>query len=297
MGMNLESQPISQQIMTNDLRLRARNLTFGCTQIELSNRFTRIQRFKVTCYLVGDVLIDTGFPKIGALIEKFLAGHDLRAIACTHNHEDHAGNSRVLSIKGGCPVYLANRERLWGEGVGDLPFYRRLWFGPPPPYEPEEMPELLEGSKDRLRAIPALGHSATQVAFLSENTGTLFCGDLYISGGATAVMRHENPYETVDSLRRSARLNPERLVNGHGLILENPAKAMEEKALKIEEAAFKIVQLHRLGHIESRIERVVFQEGRMRDKIMAFVTVGEFCRRNFIRACIRHHRSRPAGSS
>jgi len=286
---NFGRAPNIRKISRDDLRLTARRYSSEITQIALSSRFTRMQRFNVTCYLVGDVLIDTGFTKIGSLIGELLGETPISAIACTHSHEDHAGNCQLLGNQHRCPVLLARPESRWEEGVGKLPLYRRIWFGSPPPYVAREMPEVVEGERTRLRAIPIPGHSATHTAFFSENDGTLFAGDLFISSGVTAVMRHENPYASIESLRRAAALSPRRLLNGHGLILDRPAKILAEKAQKIEDAAGQAVRLHEQGLSDRAIQRRVFPSGGIKDRVIEIGTAGEFSRLNFVRACIRHH--------
>ncbi|MBW1872232.1 MAG: hypothetical protein JRJ19_09215, partial [Deltaproteobacteria bacterium] len=57
-----------RKLCQKDLRLKARPVDVGVTQISLSNRISRWQGFMVTCYLVDDILIDTGFVKVGQLL-------------------------------------------------------------------------------------------------------------------------------------------------------------------------------------------------------------------------------------
>ena len=101
-------------------------------------------------------------------------------------------------------------------------------------------------------------------------------------------MAHENPWESIRSLRRLARREPELLANGHGLLVEHPARALGEKADRVEAAARQVLDLHRRGWSASRIERNVFNGGRTPDRILALITRGEFRRRNFVRAVIAH---------
>ncbi len=277
-----------KKLRHRDLRLKAVPLEHGIIQIQVSNRWSRLQGFRVTCYLVGDILVDTGFPSAEPLIAKYFSNQKMSAIACTHCHEDHAGNAGILAKMHDCPVYLANPDKQWAEGVGNMPFYRRFWWGQPPPYTPSEMPEQIH-SKDRvLSVIPTPGHSVTQVAFFEEKTGLLFTGDLYVSDGASAVMAHENPYQTIQSLRRVANVSPTRMISSHGLIIDNPVQKLLEKADKMDFAADQILTLYSSGTPEKKILQKVFQKGRSKDWVLGKVTMGEFNRLNFVRACIRH---------
>jgi ribonuclease/clavin/mitogillin len=283
---------MTKTLRQKDRRLRAEEIGDGITQISVSTRLSRLQGFDVTCFLVGEILIDTGFSKIGSLMLKCLDGRTIRAIACTHNHEDHSGNCGILARAHDCPVYLAHPEKKDEEGVGSLAPYRRIWWGWPTDYRPEPMPPEISAGGRNLKVVPTPGHSQTHVAFFQEETGILFAGDLYIAGGVTAVMSYENPYESVESLRRAAALQPRRMLNGHGLALDDPAELLLRKADKIEAAAKQVLQMHRRGVSHRRIVNKIFNNGRAKDWVTSVLTGGEFSRKNFVRACIAHRPSR-----
>ncbi len=271
-----------------DLRLEAIALPNDIIQIRMSNRWSRLQGFMATCHLAGNILLDTGFSNIETLISQYFSKHKLTAIACTHCHEDHAGNAGILAKMHDCAVYLTNPKKQWSEGVGDMRFYRRLWWGKPPPYTPSEMPEEIRSGEWVLKVVPTPGHSATQVAFFEEKRGILFSGDLYVSEGITATLAHENPYETIRSLRRVASLSPTQMISSHGLIMDSPASKLLEKADRIEQAAQRVMQLHSRNTPEKKIVHKVFSRGQSKDWLIDKISMGEFTRLNFVRSCIRH---------
>ena len=273
------------------LRLRATDIGDGITRISVSSRLSRFIGMKSTCYLVGDILIDTAFSNVGDLLVKYLDGRRIRVIALTHNHEDHSGNCGTLSRSHDCPVYLAHPESKDEEGVGKLIPYRKVGWGPPAEYQPKPMPEKIESDGRTLLAVPTPGHSQTHTAFFEEKTGLLFCGDLFIAGGVTAVMRHENPYQSVESLRRVAELKPRRMMNGHGLSLDDPAEALLSKADKIEAAAKVVLDMYYRNVPSSEILKRIFKGGRIRDWFHRNLTGEEFSRKNFIHACLNHRKS------
>ena len=279
----------SQRLGDKDICLEARDIIPGITEIRVSNRWSRKLGFWASLYLAGDILIDTGFPHASGLIDRYLAHKTISAIACTHNHEDHAGNCGVLSSRHNCPTYLANSHSQWDEGVLAMPFYRKIWWGTVPPYQAKEMPEKFINSGQTLRIIPTPGHSQTQVSFFDEGSGALFSGDLYISSGASAIMRHENPYQTIQSLRKVAELEPDILLSGHSFILKKPAARLLEKADKMKIAIAEIIRLSSAGMKESEIVKHLFKNGRVKDHLLNWISAGEFSRVNFIRACLRHN--------
>ena len=269
-------------------RLGARDVGEGVIRISLSSRVSRFVGMKACCFLVGDILIDTAFSHAADPLTGYLEDKTVNVIALTHNHEDHSGNCGSLSRAHDCPVYLAHPELKYAEGVGKLVPYRSIGWGPPSEYEPEPMPEKIESGGRTLRAVPTPGHSRTHTAFFEEATGLLFAGDIFITGGVTAIMSHENPYQSIESLRRAAKLKPRRMFNGHGLTIDDPAEALMDKADKLEAAAQQVLEMHHQGASLRKIQNAVFKTGRAKDFLLVLFTGGEFSRRCFVKACIAH---------
>ncbi len=260
----------------------------GITQVRLQHDLTRVFVLPVAFYRVGNVIVDSGYHHVGDFVVSYMQGRPLDAILLTHHHEDHSGNAAALAEEHGCPVYLRNPEQRLVEGLSDLIFYRRLFWGAPEPYTPLEPPEKVSFDGHTLRPVPIPGHSVTHTAYFDEETGSVFVGDLFVTGGVTAVMTHENPFESIRSLRRVAALSPTRMHTGHGLTIRKPVEALKEKADRIEEAAKRTIELHRSGVEIDQIPRRVFEGGYIKDKLYAAITEGEFSRECFVRACIRH---------
>ena len=259
----------------------------GVLHIRIRTLGSRALGIDVSAYLVGDLLIDTGFAYVREPVLRALRDHRISVICCTHNHEDHTGNAAALARIHGCPVYLRHAEQLWEEGVEDLAPYRLTWWGRVEPFSPLEMPETVESGGRRLRAVPAPGHSSTQTALFDEASGDVFTGDLFVSPGATAVLNWANPWEEAMSLRRVAALGPRRMLTGHGLIIDDPAAVLKLKASRIEEAARRSVEMAAAGVPPRRIVRKVFPRGRSKDRFLEFLTSRQFSRFNFVQAAVR----------
>ncbi len=260
----------------------------------MTSRWARLLGFEISAYLVGDVLVDTGFAHVRHEVLSLLDGRRIRAIACTHNHEDHTGNCGPLALTHGCPVFISNHGLRWSEGVRRLKPYRAWFWGSPGWFDAQEMPTEVVGTHRSLRALPAQGHSITHVALWEESTATVFTGDLFIAPGASAVMIQENPYDLVESLRRVAAVEPRRMLTGHGLVVDDPAPRLRAKADRIVETAARAVELHREGMADREIVRTVFPTGNRRDRIIEALTQGEFSRLNFVRAARLHLHDRPS---
>ena len=262
----------------------------GIIRLRITSRWARILGFEVSAYLVGDLLVDTGFSHVRPQVLSAFEATRIHAICCTHNHEDHTGNCGPLAVGHGATVYIRNHHLRWSEGVRRLKPYRSWFWGAPGSFEAEEMPDLVVGGSRSLRALPAPGHSITHAALWEEATGTVFTGDLFISPGASAVMIQEDPYDLVDSLRRVAALEPRLMLTGHGLAIEDPAPLLGAKADRVEAAARRVVGLHEKGMEDRDIVREVFPAGNRRDRNIEFLTQGEFSRVNFVRAAVEHAR-------
>ena len=269
-------------------RVRLDDVGNDVTRIRMLSLGARLLGFKVDAYLVGNILIDTGFSYVQSPLLAALEDRDIRVVCCTHNHEDHTGSCAAIAAAHDCPVYLRHAEALWEEGVGTLAPYRRLWWGTVEPFEPQEMPEVVEVGERRFQTVPAPGHSQTQVALFEEATGDVFTGDLFVSPGAAAVLIWEDPWAAVASLRRVAALEPRRMLTGHGLIAEDPAPLLELKAQRIEDAVRKSVELMSKGIAPREVVAEVFPRGALKDRFFEWMTSREFSRLNFVLAAVRH---------
>jgi glyoxylase-like metal-dependent hydrolase (beta-lactamase superfamily II) len=249
---------------------------------------TRFLGLEVNAYLLGEILVDTGFAHARRPLLAALAGREIRAICCTHNHEDHTGNSAAIAEAHQCPIYLRLAQSRLQEGVGELNAYRQWWWGQPEPFQPEELPDELEFGGRRLQVVPTPGHSQSQVAFYEEASGYAFTGDLFVSPGATAVLIWENPWQAAASLRRVAALEPKRMLTGHGLVEDDPVPRLELKAERIEKAARRAVELVSDGIPPRAVVRRVFPKGIARDRFFEWLTGREFSRLNFVRAAALH---------
>lgn len=126
---------------------------------------------------------------LGGLARLGLGPHDLRHVALTHVHLDHAGaTGHLMEVFPDAVVHIhadgaphmadptrlvASTRRTFGEA------HDRLWgeMRPVPaqrirPWTPE-----VAGPWPGLRAVPTPGHIAHHLAYLHEGEGTLFAGD------------------------------------------------------------------------------------------------------------------------
>ncbi|SDH80205.1 MBL fold metallo-hydrolase [Nonomuraea jiangxiensis] len=162
-------------------------------------------------WLVGDarevVVIDAAHD--AAAIAERVGGRTVRAILCTHAHNDHINAARSLAERTGAPIRLHPADQvLWEQQYGDELTYRALTDG-----------EKVAVGGITLEVLHTPGHAPGAVCVLAPDLGALFSGDTLFKGGPGATGRSYSSFDTIiDSIRgRLLSLPPETVVHtGHG---------------------------------------------------------------------------------
>jgi hydroxyacylglutathione hydrolase len=202
-----------------------------------------LPRDGVNTYVIGDVLVDTGYRFSAGAIKKAIGDRQLSAIALTHAHPDHQGSARKLADELGLPVWVGAGDREAAESgrIVTNPALQKpglsLLAG-----ALARMPKvaiargLREG--DELAAgfvvLDTPGHSPGHVSFWRESDRTLLCGDVFFNLHPVTLavgLRQPPVLLTTDpalnrrSERRVAELEPVTAGCGHGPVLEGDAAA------------------------------------------------------------------------
>ncbi|MEN8653028.1 MBL fold metallo-hydrolase [Streptomyces sp. 21So2-11] len=162
-------------------------------------------------WIVGDdteaVVIDAAHD--ADAIAAALGGRTLRAIICTHAHNDHIDAAPALATATGAPILLHG---------DDLP----LWKQTHPDRAPDG--ELTDGQSITVAGVTLTvlhtpGHAPGAVCLYAPELSTVFTGDTLFQGGPGATGRSFSHFPTiVDSIRdRLLTLPPDTEVRtGHG---------------------------------------------------------------------------------
>lgn len=162
-------------------------------------------------WIVGDdkevVVIDA--PHDVDTILAAVDGRSVRAIICTHAHDDHVRVAPELSDRTGAPIWLHPDD----EPVWYLTHPERHWDK-----------DLAEGQQINVGGIDLWvlhtpGHSPGAVCLYAADLGTLFSGDTLFKGGPGATGRSFSDEDQIlDSIRRKLFALPEETVvhTGHG---------------------------------------------------------------------------------
>jgi glyoxylase-like metal-dependent hydrolase (beta-lactamase superfamily II) len=162
-------------------------------------------------WLIGDdheiLVVDAAHD--AAPIVAAVGDRSVRAILCTHGHNDHINAADELSrATGGAPVLLhPDDEMLWDVVYPDRKPDRAVRDG-----------DELEVAGERLRIVHTPGHSPGGVCLLGPD-GHVFGGDTLFQGGPGATGRSYSDFPTIiESIRDRLLVLPGDTVvhTGHG---------------------------------------------------------------------------------
>ena len=162
-------------------------------------------------WIVGDddevVLIDA--PHDSDAITAMVGGRTVKAILCTHAHDDHIDAAPALAAASGAPVLLHPADlEVWSLTYGDRRPDGELADG-----------QTVEVAGVTLHVLHTPGHSPGSCSFHVPELGVVFTGDTLFQGGPGATGRSFSDFPTIiDSIRdRLLTLPPETEVRtGHG---------------------------------------------------------------------------------
>ena len=162
-------------------------------------------------WVVGDdtecVVIDA--PHDVAPILALVGGRRLKAILCTHAHDDHVRMAPKLRTETQAPILLHPDDR----PVWELTHPGDLWD--------VDLSEgqIIEVAGTRLQVIHTPGHAPGAVCFYAEDLGRVFTGDTLFQGGPGATGRSFSDHDTiVASITEKLFVLPDDTVvhTGHG---------------------------------------------------------------------------------
>ncbi|MBT2378484.1 Zn-dependent hydrolase [Streptomyces sp. CB00316] len=145
-------------------------------------------------WIVGDdteaIVIDAAHD--AAAIEAALAGRSLRAIVCTHAHNDHIDAAPALAEATGAPILLH---------PDDLPLWQQTHPDRAPDGELTDGQEL-EVAGTTLKVLHTPGHAPGGICLYAPELATVFTGDTLFQGGPGATGRSFSDFPTIiDSIR------------------------------------------------------------------------------------------------
>ncbi|NKQ56616.1 MBL fold metallo-hydrolase [Amycolatopsis sp. K13G38] len=162
-------------------------------------------------WLIGDdrevFVIDAAHD--AAAIAEAVGDRKVRAIICTHAHNDHVNAAPELAERTGAPILLHPDDRV-------------LWDLTHPDQRPDaelEDGQILTIAGTDLSVLHTPGHAPGAVCLYSRELGTVFTGDTLFHGGPGATGRSYSDHPTiVKSIKEKLFALPDDTVvnTGHG---------------------------------------------------------------------------------
>lgn len=250
------------------------------TRLELSTWFGRRLGYTVSAYVIGGVLIDTGFPRVASELAEWVAARrtDLSGGIVTHWHEDHSGG--VFALSGlGLPLAIHPETERRVRAAAPLQLYRRLTWGS----FPAPVGAIAPFTPERLEVLPMPGHSPEHRVVWAADSGTLFAGDLFLGVKVRIAHSDEDFRVLLRSLRECAARRPARMFCGHRGLVPNAASALTAKADWLEDTIATVGRRAAQGWSDARIVRDVLGG----EELTGRVSWGHYSRATFVRAARR----------
>ncbi|KAB1643481.1 MBL fold metallo-hydrolase [Gulosibacter chungangensis] len=142
-------------------------------------------------WVVGDdsecIVIDA--PHDPAAILNLVGDRKLKAIVCTHAHDDHVRYAPEVAEASGAPILLNPEDRV-------------LWDMTHPDRQPDgdlADGQVIEVAGTRLEVIATPGHAPGAVCLYAPELGVLFSGDTLFQGGPGATGRSYSDRPTIET--------------------------------------------------------------------------------------------------
>ena len=242
----------------------------------------------VYCYVVDDLMMDTGFSHMQKEVLEIAKGHPIKRVFLTHHHEDHSGNAAALKQASGAAVYghpLTVQKMAAPFKI--LPYQKYMW-GKAQPLTMEIAHEKIETVSGDMTPVHTPGHSRDHTVYLLEKAGVLFSGDLYLADKIKFFRSNEDMGTQIASLKKILKLDFDALLCSHHPKLEHGKERIEKKLAFLEDLYGSIIMLWERGLPEKQIFRALKLKEYYGIKCFCF---GDVSMINGVRSAVRHYES------
>jgi endoribonuclease LACTB2 len=145
-----------------------------------------------------------------------------------------------------------------GKKKADYPLYRQLFWGKRRPFRAEPIRDTFQSAHATWKAIHTPGHAKDHLAFLYEDSGQLFSGDLYCQEKTKVVLREESIPVIIESLKKILTYDFEDVFCSHAGYLHNGREALQRKLNYLLELQGTIIKQFNEGKMPEEIHRELF---------------------------------------
>lgn len=240
-------------------------------------------KLNVLSFEVDGVLIDTGSKSLLKEFKPFFAQADIDEVLITHFHEDHTGGAAYLQTEYSLPIYINELTIEECAEKANYPLYRRLFWGKRPPFQARPLGKSFSSRNAVWHVIDTPGHAKDHLAFLNQETGQLFSGDLFVQAKTKVALREENIPQIILSLEHVLTYDFDEVFCCHAGYLKEGRKALTKKLTYLKELQDKILALEKQGYHEREIQQQIFKK----KYPITSLSFGEWNSRHIIRSILQ----------
>jgi glyoxylase-like metal-dependent hydrolase (beta-lactamase superfamily II) len=229
------------------------------TCVKGSVKFKGVQ-LAVHLFLTDSMLIDSGPVSMLDQFIPFFEQHDFDFVALTHYHEDHTGCARWIQNQLQRPIYIHPQSIKECLRVSEYPFFRKQFWGEREEFTAQAFPENLQSRNFKWEVISTPGHSYDHVAFLNQDTGMMFSGDLFITSKPQAILPEESITQTILSLRTILNYDFMEMFCSHAGYIPDGKKVIQKKLHYLEGLRSDVLDLSWNGLSAIEINKILFPD-------------------------------------
>lgn len=255
--------------------------------VQMGNGMVTLQSVKlnVHCFFIDGVLIDTGAKSLEKLFKPFFKQLPIDKVVMTHFHEDHTGCAAFLQEELQLPLFMNDIRIEYCKKKADYPMYLQLFWGKRRPFRAEPIGETFQSRNATWSVIKTPGHAIDHLAFLNDETGQLFTGDLYCQERTKVVLREENIPVIIESLKKIITYDFEDVFCSHAGHLNNGRTALKRKLDYLLDLQGNILKLYDEGKTPEDIKTTLFPK----KSPITFLSSGEWDSIHVVHSIINQH--------
>ena len=240
----------------------------------------------VYCYVLGDLIIDTGLSHMQKEALTIASGHGVKRICLTHHHEDHSGNAEAIRQRLNTTVYgHPITAKTMSAAFKILPYQKYVW-GKATPTTVDTIPDKIETPLGDMTPVHTPGHSQDHTCFYLEDAGVVFSGDLYLGDKIKYFRADEDMGQQINSLETILSLDFQALLCSHAPKMADGKRHLARKLDFLQNLYGNILTLWEKGMSAKQI----FRSLRLReDYFIKYFCFGDVSMMNGVRSAIRHH--------